>query len=52
MYRVSNQLRAHELDNEADAPVYHGSDISPELREVLHMLAVFEKKEPAKEPQR
>ena len=47
MYGVSRQMSEDSSYEQASVPAGHGSDISPELREVLHMLEVFEHKPPA-----
>lgn len=46
MYEVSKQMSQYSSYERASAPVGQNTDISPEVREVLHMLEVIEHKQP------
>lgn len=47
MYGVSRQMSQYSSYEQANAPAGQNTEISPEVREVLHMLEVIEHKQPA-----
>ena len=46
MYEVSKQMSQYSSYEQANSPVGQNTEISPEVREVLHMLEVIEHKQP------
>jgi len=47
MYGVGKQMSQYSSYEQASAPVGQSNEISPEVREVLHMLEVIGHKQPA-----